>query len=221
MISSHDDYGMALLGDNVIEMFQNSHNTTAVVVDDEEKVNKNSGLSSEQARLLQWEHGPNDIDFTINKRNERVFASGSGWHILKAIFLGIIAYTRQGLFAKFLEQFQNPLIMLLLASAIISLFLGQVENCVSISIAVLIVGTVAFIQEYRTEKSLEALHRLAPPKCRVVRDNMLREMLAVELVPGDFVELRTGDRVPADIRLIEVTRIGTRLVIVIGSGFGN
>ena len=57
------------------------------------------------------------------------------------------------------------------------------------------------MQEWRTERSLEELNRLAPPKCRVMRDGSFREMLAYDLVPDDLVEIHTGDRVPADLRL--------------------
>lgn len=64
-------------------------------------------------------------------------------------------------------------------------------------------GTVGFVQEYRTERSLEALNKLAPPKCRVLRDGKSFERLASELVPGDIVELQLGDRVPADLLLFE------------------
>lgn len=65
------------------------------------------------------------------------------------------------------------------------------------------VGTVGFVQEYRTEKSLEALNKLAPPRCRVIRDGSCNERLASDLVPGDIVELVLGDRVPADLLLVE------------------
>ncbi|XP_067396283.1 calcium-transporting ATPase type 2C member 2 isoform X2 [Emydura macquarii macquarii] len=90
---------------------------------------------------------------------------------------------------KYLDQFKNPFILLLLASAL----------------AVLIVVTVAFIQEYRSEKSLEELNKLVPPECNCIREGKLQHLLARDLVPGDIVCLSTGDRVPADIRLIEVT----------------
>lgn len=67
------------------------------------------------------------------------------------------------------------------------------------------VVTVGFIQEYRTEKSLEALNKLAPPRCRVIRNGgHLSEIEASELVMGDIVELQMGDRVPADLRLLFV-----------------
>uniref|UniRef100_A0A8D0GLV8 Calcium-transporting ATPase n=1 Tax=Sphenodon punctatus TaxID=8508 RepID=A0A8D0GLV8_SPHPU len=106
---------------------------------------------------------------------------------------------------KYLDQFKNPLILLLLASALVSIITKEYEDAVSIAMAVLIVVTVAFIQEYRSEKSLEELNKLVPPECNCVREGKMQHLLARELVPGDIVCLSIGDRVPADIRLVEVT----------------
>uniref|UniRef100_A0A8C3IKZ5 Calcium-transporting ATPase n=1 Tax=Chrysemys picta bellii TaxID=8478 RepID=A0A8C3IKZ5_CHRPI len=106
---------------------------------------------------------------------------------------------------KYLDQFKNPLILLLLASALVSVITKEYEDAVSIAVAVLIVVTVAFIQEYRSEKSLEELNKLVPPECNCIREGKLQHLLARDLVPGDVVCLSIGDRVPADIRLIEVT----------------
>ncbi|XP_056381451.1 calcium-transporting ATPase type 2C member 2 isoform X3 [Hyla sarda] len=106
---------------------------------------------------------------------------------------------------KYLGQFTNPLILLLLGSALVSVVTKEYEDAVSITVAILIVVTVAFVQEYRSEKSLEELNKLVPPECNCVRDGKLQHLLARELVPGDLVCLTVGDRVPADIRLIETT----------------
>ncbi|NXE75431.1 AT2C2 ATPase, partial [Cochlearius cochlearius] len=106
---------------------------------------------------------------------------------------------------KYLDQFKNPLILLLLASALVSVITKEYEDAVSIAMAVLIVVTVAFIQEYRSEKSLEELNKLVPPECNCLREGKLQHLLARELVPGDIIYLSVGDRVPADLRLIEVT----------------
>ncbi|NXF29105.1 AT2C2 ATPase, partial [Nyctibius bracteatus] len=106
---------------------------------------------------------------------------------------------------KYLDQFKNPLILLLLASALVSVITKEYEDAVSIAMAVLIVVTVAFIQEYRSEKSLEELNKLVPPECNCLREGKLQHLLARELVPGDIIYLAVGDRVPADLRLIEVT----------------
>ncbi|KAM7040372.1 calcium-transporting ATPase type 2C member 2 isoform 1-T1 [Acridotheres tristis] len=106
---------------------------------------------------------------------------------------------------KYLDQFKNPLILLLLASALVSVITKEYEDAASITMAVLIVVTVAFIQEYRSEKSLEELHKLVPPECNCLREGKLQHLLARELVPGDIIYLSVGDRVPADLRLIEVT----------------
>ncbi|CAJ0576095.1 unnamed protein product, partial [Mesorhabditis spiculigera] len=104
---------------------------------------------------------------------------------------------------KYAEQFKNPLILLLLSSAVVSILMKQFDDAISITIAVVIVVTVGFVQEYRSEKTLEQLAKLVPPACHVLRDGRAHEMLARELVPGDVVLLNTGDRVPADVRLLE------------------
>ncbi|XP_072024804.1 calcium-transporting ATPase type 2C member 1-like [Amphiura filiformis] len=95
--------------------------------------------------------------------------------------------------------------MLLLASAVVSIVMGQFDDAISITAAITIVVTVAFVQEYRSEKSLEKLSKLVPPTCHCVRDGKLFDFLARNLVPGDTVHLNVGDRVPADMRLFEAT----------------
>ncbi|CAI5439101.1 unnamed protein product [Caenorhabditis angaria] len=91
------------------------------------------------------------------------------------------------IYKKYLEQFQK--------SAYFAV--------ISLSYSVIIVVTVGFVQEYRSEKTLEQLTKLVPPTCHVLRDNKEQNMLARELVPGDVVLLNTGDRIPSDIRIVE------------------
>nr|XP_035137531.2 calcium-transporting ATPase type 2C member 2 isoform X1 [Callithrix jacchus] len=116
-----------------------------------------------------------------------------------------VADTTEPVWKKYLDQFKNPLILLLLGSALVSVLTREYEDAVSIATAVLIVVTVAFVQEYRSEKSLEELTKLVPPECNCLREGKLQHLLARELVPGDVVSLSIGDRIPADIRLTEVT----------------
>ncbi|EME42240.1 hypothetical protein DOTSEDRAFT_73160 [Dothistroma septosporum NZE10] len=134
------------------------------------------------------------------------------------------------LWLRFVKQFKETLILLLLASAGISAAMGNAEDAVSIAIAVIIVVTVAFVQEYRSEKSLEALNQLVPHFAHVIRTNLdvqgrsnasaengeakapsndelaraekaSTTVSASQLVTGDLVLFHTGDRVPADIRI--------------------
>ncbi|KAF2770397.1 calcium transporter ATPase [Teratosphaeria nubilosa] len=129
------------------------------------------------------------------------------------------------LWKRFLEQFQETLILLLLASAAISAVMGNYEDAVSIAIAVTIVVSVAFVQEYRSEKSLEALNQLVPHHAHVIRgttasppqangsakgpgnedltsaEKASTTISASQLVTGDLVLFHTGDRIPADIRI--------------------
>ncbi|KAJ7198484.1 Ca-transporting ATPase [Mycena pura] len=97
--------------------------------------------------------------------------------------------------------YESPLILLLCASATVSAFMGNIDDAVSIAVAVLIVLTVGFVQEQRSEKSLEALNKLVPHHCHVLREGQTIHILANELVPGDVVTFATGDRIPADIRI--------------------
>ncbi|KAL7473577.1 hypothetical protein ACHAXS_014046 [Conticribra weissflogii] len=104
----------------------------------------------------------------------------------------------------FTAQLKEPLILMLLLSALLSLSLGNLSDAVSITLALTIVGLVAAIQEYRSERALEKLGDLVPPTCTVVRDGRARSGIqARELVLGDLVALGTGDRVPADVRLVD------------------
>lgn len=107
------------------------------------------------------------------------------------------------LWRKYIEQFKEPMIVLLLASGLVSVCMGQYDDAVSITVAILIVVTVAFIQEYRSDKSVEAIKKLVPPSCHCVREGKVSDFLARDLVPGDLVMISVGDRVPADLRLIE------------------
>uniref|UniRef100_A0A0N4ZTY8 Calcium-transporting ATPase n=1 Tax=Parastrongyloides trichosuri TaxID=131310 RepID=A0A0N4ZTY8_PARTI len=113
----------------------------------------------------------------------------------------------ESLASKYLEQFKNPLIILLFGSAIVSILMKQYDDAISITIAVIIVVTVGFIQEYKSEKTLEKLNKLVPPQARAIRNGVEVSFLARELVPGDIVVLSLGDRIPADVRIIEATEL--------------
>jgi P-type Ca2+ transporter type 2C len=109
----------------------------------------------------------------------------------------------ESLWKKYIDQFKEPMILLLMASAVISVIMGQYDDALSITVAILIVVTVAFVQEYRSEKALDELNKLIPPVCNCIRSGKLLSIFARELVPGDIVSLNIGDKVPADIRLYE------------------
>lgn len=108
---------------------------------------------------------------------------------------------------KFLQAFNDPLILLLIGSAIISFWMGNVDDAISITLAITIVVTVGFVQEYRSEKSLEALNRLVPAEAKLTRNGNTSTVLASHLVPGDLVHFSQGDRIPADVRLTDAVHL--------------
>ncbi|MEM0440362.1 MAG: cation-translocating P-type ATPase [Candidatus Caldarchaeum sp.] len=109
----------------------------------------------------------------------------------------------------FFKQFANILIGLLLAALVISAFFGEIIDSIVIGVIVFFVAVVGFFQEYRAEKTLEALKKMLTPVVTVVRDGREREVSSKELVPGDIVVLTTGTKVPADLRLVEAVNLQT------------
>jgi Ca2+-transporting ATPase len=140
-----------------------------------------SGLSQEEAQKRLAEFGANEL---VEK--EKI----SPWAI-------------------FLEQFKSVLIIVLLVAVTLSATLGEVADAIVIFVIVLFACGLGFIQEYRAERAMEALKKMSAPEASVLRDGKEIEIATRELVPGDIILLRTGDRIPADARLIEAVNLRT------------
>ena len=106
-----------------------------------------------------------------------------------------------------LDQFRNVLILILLVAVALSLVLGHATEAIVIAVIVLFAAVLGFAQEYRAERAIEALGRMAAPTATVVRDGEEQDVAARDLAPGDVVLVHTGDRVPADARLVEVANL--------------
>ena len=116
----------------------------------------------------------------------------------------LVREKKKPLWLKFLKQFQDFMIIVLMAAAVISGIMGDVTDTVIILLIVIINAIIGFVQEYRAEKAVEALRNMAAPNATVMRDGNIKVIPAHELVPGDKVLLEAGQIVPADIRLLEV-----------------
>ncbi|CCO31399.1 hypothetical protein BN14_05440 [Rhizoctonia solani AG-1 IB] len=112
-------------------------------------------------------------------------------------------YAPEPAWLKFAKTiYESHLILLLFGSAAVSALLGNLDDAISIAVAIFIVVTVGYVQERRSEESLNALNKLVPHHCHIIRDGQQVHLLANELVPGDVVTFNVGDRIPADIRLL-------------------
>ena len=141
------------------------------------------GRNTHEIPSLRVRYGKNDIKNNDNESSD---------NIVLIIFAGLK------------DQLKEPLIGMLTCSAILSLVLGNTADAVSITTALMIVCLVAVVQEYRSNQALERLNDLMPHTCTVLRDGAcLANLEASQLVVGDLVLLSTGDRVPADLRLID------------------
>ena len=114
------------------------------------------------------------------------------------------AAERRSVWHRFLAQFQNLLIYVLLGAALVTTAIGEWEDALVILGVVVVNAIVGFIQEGKAEAALEAIRGQLSPQAMVVRNGQRTTIAAEELVPGDAVFLQAGDRVPADLRLIEV-----------------
>ena len=143
--------------------------------------NAERGLSSEQVAALKAKYGPNKLQEKKKKTN----------------------------FQRFLEQFKDVMILILLAAAAVSFVIAVVEGDPAgffepalILLIVVLNAIMGVVQESKAERALEALKSLSAPHARVLRDGEERVIDASELVPGDILHLEAGDFVPADARLL-------------------
>ncbi len=116
----------------------------------------------------------------------------------------------------FLRQFLSPLIYVLLAAVVFSFILGHYADAWVILGVLLLNAVIGFVQETRAEKAMEALINLAAPQAQVRRGGESRMLAARELVPGDIVVLDSGDKVPADARIIEAANFKVNESILTG-----
>ncbi|MBA3066364.1 HAD-IC family P-type ATPase, partial [bacterium] len=137
-----------------------------------------SGLTSSEAKVRLEKYGYNELE--VKKRSSLI---------------------------RFLLQFHNPLLYILLFAAIVCFFLGKFTDMGVIIGVVLGTVIIGFIQEGKAEASLEALKKMMVPECTVLRDGEKKIIPAKELVPGDVVLLESGGRVPAELRLFSAKNL--------------
>ncbi len=133
------------------------------------------GLSEEAAKKKAAEEGPNEL-VRIDK---------TPWYKV------------------LLRQFTDLLILILFAAAAISLAIGEIGDAVTILVIILLNGVLGFVQEFKAENAIEALRQMLHPTAKVLRDAEEQLIDAKELVRGDIILLEIGDKVPADLRLLE------------------
>lgn len=134
-----------------------------------------AGLDEAEAQKRFAESGPNEL-----KASARV----SPW-------------------ALFFSQFKDILIQILLVATLLSAFLGHAVESIAIAVIVLFAVILSFTQEYRAERAIEALRRMAAPTANVVRNGQEKKIPARELVTGDAILLKAGDKIPADARVAQ------------------
>jgi Ca2+-transporting ATPase len=134
-----------------------------------------TGLTSTEVLKRRSEHGPNELQEKAKK---------PAWVL-------------------FISQFKDFMILVLMAAAAISGLIGDMTDAIIILVIVILNSILGFVQEYRAEKAMEALKKMATLTAQVLRDGVAVSLPSSEIVPGDIVLLEAGNAVPADLRLAE------------------
>jgi magnesium-transporting ATPase (P-type) len=123
---------------------------------------------------------------------------------------------KRGPLMRFLQQFNNVLVYVLLAAGFIKLIMSLWLDASIILAVVIINGLLGFLQEGRAEKSLDSIRNMLSPEARTLRNGQTAMIPAEKLVPGDIVFLESGDKIPADLRLVEVKNLRTEEAALTG-----
>ncbi|MGL4452543.1 MAG: calcium-translocating P-type ATPase, PMCA-type [Sarcina sp.] len=158
---------------------------------EEEKV-ISRGLTSSEARKRQEQYGLNEI----------------------------IRENKTSAIKIFLAQFNDFITWVLLGATVISGLMGDTADAITICVIVILNAVLGFIQEFRTEKSLDALKAMAAPTCKVVRDGNVKVIATNEITLGDIVVLESGDRIPADGEVLEATNLMVDESLLTGESVG-
>ncbi|MBN1473257.1 MAG: cation-translocating P-type ATPase [Syntrophaceae bacterium] len=138
-----------------------------------------TGLSSKEASRRFYKHGPNKL---VEKKKKSAFM-------------------------MFLDQFRDFMIIILIAAAVVSGIVGELSDTIAIIVIVVINAAIGFVQEFRAEKAMEALKKMAAAFAVVLRDGAPSNIPAEEIVPGDVVLLEAGRIIPADMRITEAVNL--------------
>jgi P-type Ca2+ transporter type 2C len=155
------------------------HSITAAEVAEALGTSIDRGLSDADASARLARHGANEIQEAERRSPLRMLA----------------------------EQFTDFMIIVLIVAALISGAIGEAADAIAILVIVVLNAVVGFIQEYRAEKAMAALKKLAAATARVLRDGVPVDIPAAQLVPGDIVLLEAGNVIPADLRLVDATML--------------
>lgn len=168
-----------MVGTKALSHMSTWHSKEIHAILEENQTSLEKGLSPEDARTRLESHGPNELEEQTTR---------SPWKML-------------------LDQFTETMVLILIVAAIISAFLGKETETIAIFAIVVLFAILGFVQEYRAEAAMVALRKIDVPLVQVLRGGIVREIPAVELVPGDIIYVRAGNIIPADARILQASNL--------------
>ena len=156
----------------------------------------------------EYLHVYNDVAKYFNVDIEQGLSSSESKNRLRKYGYNEIAEKdKVSIWQQLLSQFKDFMVLILIGATIVSLLLGEYTDAITILIIVILNAVLGFVQEFRAEKSIQMLKQLSTPHAKVLRDGFWQEISTKDLVPGDIISFRTGDKISADCRLCEVNNV--------------
>jgi calcium-translocating P-type ATPase len=149
----------------------------------------------------EWYHLSQDKTFEILKSSEKGLTSQEAKERLEKYGYNEITFKKISPIFRFLKQFNNPLIYVLIIAAVVTAFLGELVDVAVISGVVIANAIIGFIQEGKAESSIEALEKMMVHESSVIRDGEKVTIPSRQVVPGDVVIMQSGTKIPADLRI--------------------
>lgn len=152
----------------------------------------------DSAALVRWLDSNSDTGLSTNEVAARLAKHGSNKQK---------SSEQLSPYKLFFDQFRSSVVLILVAATAVSLVMGEQLQALGIAVAVAINALVGFCIEYKSQLSIAELNELSGPRCRVCRDGVENDVAVEQLVPGDIVFLAEGDRVPADLRILQAANL--------------
>lgn len=186
------------------DLFSDDYYQSAV-----KQISTKVGIKEDPYKRHSWHQmTPQQILSLLNTNLQQGLSSEQAEALLKQV--GLNEFTekkKKSIIKMFFEQFDGLLIKMLFGASAVSVFLGHIGDAITILSIVCVEALLGVWQNYKAEKSLDALRKYSAARTKVVREGTIQEILSNQLVPGDIISLEAGDLVPADARLLESSNL--------------
>ncbi len=169
---------------------------------------ENTLINSEKENKINWHSlSIEEVIYSLNTSINGLSEEEAKERLIKYGLNEITSEKKESPFILLLNQFKSVLIVILTIAAIASISIGETIEAIAIIVIVLLAGILGFVQEFQAAKAIDSLKKLAAPFATAIRDGEAKSLPSKEIVLGDIITIKSGDKIPADARLIEAINL--------------